>query len=86
MQNKNAKKHWILLGLFWGFFMFLVMAIATPWAEGAQLEADRVAIKFVIWMVTGLAYGYIVHQFDGKRQHEKETKIEKIKADPVFPK
>jgi len=67
MQTENRKSLWILRGLFWGFFMFLVMAIATPYAEGIPLQPDKLLIKFFIWMAGGLAYGYSVHLIERKK-------------------
>jgi hypothetical protein len=67
MQTENRNSLWILKGLFWGFFMFLVMAIATPYAEGIQLQPDQLLIKFFIWMVAGLACGYSVHWIERKK-------------------
>jgi len=67
MQNEIRKSRWMLKGLLWGFFMFLVMAIATPYAEGIPLQPVKLLIKFLIWMVVGLAYGYSVHWMDRKK-------------------
>jgi hypothetical protein len=66
MQTEGRKSIWILKGLFWGFFMFLIMAIATPFAEGIQLEAGKLMIRFILWIVVGLAGGYIFHLIEKK--------------------
>ena len=67
MQNENVKSKWILRGLSWGVFMFLVMAIAMPYAEGVQLNDGKLLVKLVFWLVAGLAYGFTVHLIDRKK-------------------
>ena len=47
MQNEKAKPVWILRGLLWGGFMFLVMEIATPFADGIQLQTSKVLMKLI---------------------------------------
>lgn len=58
-SRKNFK--WILFGVIWGIIMFLIMAIATPYAEGLPLHPGKLMVKLVIWLSGGLACGYIVH-------------------------
>ena len=48
MQNENVKPVWMLRGLLWGGFMFLVMEIATPFADGIQLETNKVLMKLIL--------------------------------------
>lgn len=67
MLNEKVKSIWILRGLLWGIFMFLVMAIASPIAEGLQLECRMVLIKLILWLVMGLAYGYTVHLIEKRK-------------------
>ena len=67
MQNEKVKPVWVLRGLLWGGFMFLVVGIATPLADGIQLETGKVLMKLVLWIVVGLAYGYTVHLVDKRK-------------------
>lgn len=67
MQNEKAKPVWILRGLLWGGFMFLVMEIATPFADGIQLQTSKVLMKLILYLVVGLAYGYTVHLVDKRK-------------------
>jgi hypothetical protein len=67
MQNEKAKPVWMLRGLLWGGFMFLVMEIATPFADGIQLETSKVLMKLVLWIVMGLAYGYTVNLVEKRK-------------------
>lgn len=67
MQNESAKSVWILRGLLWGVFMFLVMEIVTPFADGIQLQTGKVLIKLVIWLVAGLVFGYTVNLVERRK-------------------
>ena len=67
MQNEKTKPVWMLRGLLWGGFMFLVMEIATPFADGIPLETGKVLMKLVLWIVVGLAYGYTVHLVERRK-------------------
>jgi hypothetical protein len=67
MQNEKTKPVWMLRGLLWGGFMFLVMEIATPFADGIQLETGKVLMKLVLWLVAGQAYGYTVHLVEKRK-------------------
>jgi hypothetical protein len=68
MRNENTIPTWILIGLLWGFFMFLVMEIATPFAEGIPLQIGKIAMKLILWIVVGLAYGYTVHLVERRKR------------------
>ncbi len=67
MENKNKIPTWILRGLLWGFFMFLVMEIATPFADGIPLQFGKIVMKLILWGVVGLAYGYTVHLVEKRK-------------------
>ncbi len=67
MQNKNAIPTWILIGLLYGFFMFLILEIATPFAEGIQLLFGKIIMKLILWLVVGIAYGYSVHLVEKRK-------------------
>ncbi len=66
LSGKNTF-HWILRGLIWGLLMFMGMAIAIPYAEGVPLHSGNVFVKFLIWMVGGLIYGYTFHWIESKK-------------------
>jgi uncharacterized membrane protein YdjX (TVP38/TMEM64 family) len=63
-------KNWILHGLFWGFFMFLMMAIAIPFAEDQPLTLKSLSLKFVFWMIGGLVYGFIMQKIEAKGKNK----------------
>lgn len=61
-------KKWILMGLFWGLFMFIMMGIATPCSQGETLELKKLAISFIIWLVAGMAYGFTMHLVNKRKK------------------
>jgi spore maturation protein SpmB len=67
MQNENAKPVWILRGLLWGGFMFVIMEIVRPFADGIQLQTDKVLLKIILWLVAGLAYGFTVNLVEKRK-------------------
>jgi hypothetical protein len=67
MQNENVKPSWMLQGLLWGIFMFLVMAIAMPLIEGLPLQSGKVLMKLILWLGMGLLYGYTLHLVERRK-------------------
>ena len=67
MQNENEKPVWMLRGLLWGGFMFLVLEIAKPLTDGIQLQTGKVLMRLMLWLVAGLAYGYTVHLVEKRK-------------------
>lgn len=67
MKNENAIPVWMPKGLLWGCFMFLVMEIAMPLASGIQLHTGVILLKLILWLVTGLAYGYTVNLVEKRK-------------------
>ena len=59
-------KKWILHGLFWGIFMFIMMGIAVPFAEDQPLMFKSLALKFVFWLIGGLAYGFVMQKIESR--------------------
>ena len=43
------------------------MEIATPFADGIQLQTSKVLMKLILYLVAGLAYGYTVHLVDKRK-------------------
>lgn len=52
-------KSWMKFGLGWGVFMFVVLNIVFPLIDGKPLELNRLLIALPVWLVFGLAFGYI---------------------------
>lgn len=52
-------KQWQKIGLGWGIWMFLMMAFFWPLIDGSGITLKEVVLKFIFWMIAGLAFGYI---------------------------
>lgn len=55
--------NWVVYGLLWGSFMFLTMSIILPLLDDVHLDGIRIIKSLVIWLVMGLAFGYIMKRF-----------------------
>ena len=58
--NQLGKKTWIIYGLSWGAFMFVIMTIGFPYFEGETITLKSLLIGIVVWTIGGLAFGFIM--------------------------
>ncbi|HQE11494.1 MAG TPA: hypothetical protein PLQ78_01970 [Flavipsychrobacter sp.] len=75
-QNNQKKKLWIIEGLVWGVFMFLMMGILFPLAQKEPFTTKRVLLSLLYWLIGGLVYGYILKLFQNYVQKRKQSKAE----------
>lgn len=75
-QNNHWKKYWVIEGLVWGAFMFLMMGILFPLAQKEPLTTKRVLLSLLWWLMGGLIYGYIAKLFNGFIQKRKQSKTQ----------
>jgi hypothetical protein len=61
--NQIGKKTWIIYGLSWVAFMFVIMTIGFPYFEGETITLKSVLIGIVVWTIGGLAFGYIMKKY-----------------------
>ena len=69
---KEKQYSWIKLGLFWGFFMFVIMGIVVPWHEGGLTSTELWKHVF-IWLIGGLVYGYLMEATGVLTSNKKEV-------------
>ncbi|MCO6483065.1 MAG: hypothetical protein J5I62_09745 [Flavobacteriales bacterium] len=62
-RNPFAGKGWIIQGLVWGAFMFIIMGIVYPLVEKEALTAGSLARALVLWLVAGLVYGWAMKHY-----------------------
>lgn len=60
-----------------GGFMFFMMGVLFPLAEKQLLSFSKLSLSFLIWLVAGLLYGYVLKLSSGmpfrkKLQHKQE--------------
>lgn len=75
-QNNHKKKYWVIEGLVWGVFMFLMMGILFPLAQKESFTTKRVLLSLLYWLIGGLVYGYISKLFQNYVQKRKQSKTE----------
>ncbi|GAB7257867.1 hypothetical protein [Polaribacter sp. OB-PA-B3] len=56
-------KQWQKIGLGWGVWMFLCMAFIWPLIDGEKITLNRILVKFIFWMLSGLVFGYLSSKY-----------------------
>lgn len=60
MKEHFLGKKWIKTGLLFGFLMFLIIGVAFAVLQGRMLSLQYLGINFVIMMLGGLVYGFLM--------------------------
>lgn len=60
MKQLFEGRKWIKTGLMFGFLMFLIMGVVFAVLQGKMLSMQYLAINFVIMMLGGLVYGFLM--------------------------
>jgi hypothetical protein len=60
VENPFFGRKWMINGISWGLFMYLIMAILVPLAEGSSITLSKTSLELLFWTIGGLWYGYIV--------------------------
>lgn len=60
MKHLFLGKNWIKTGLKFGLLMFLIVGVAFAVLQGKMLSIQYLAINFVIMMLGGLVYGFLM--------------------------
>jgi hypothetical protein len=60
MKEHFLGKKWIKTGLIFGFLMFLIVGVAFAVLQGRMLSLQYLGINFVIMMLGGLVYGFLM--------------------------
>lgn len=51
-------KSWVKFGLVWGVFMFIMLNIVFPLADGSSI-ALKSFVTLPLWITGGLIFGYV---------------------------
>lgn len=62
-------KKWVRSGLVWGGILYVFSMIALPLIDGERLSYFKLLMGIPLWIVTGLALGYL---FDKKKKKSKK--------------
>ncbi len=60
MKHLFLGKNWIKTGLKFGFLMFVIVGVAFAILQGRMLSLQYLIINFVIMMIGGLIYGFLM--------------------------
>jgi hypothetical protein len=63
MSVEQRKNFWVIEGLIWGLFMFVIMGLIFPFLTGEDNGLREIALYLLVWLLGGLAYGYTMHWF-----------------------
>jgi len=72
----KAKYNWIIEGVLWGLFMFIIMGLLYPYHQGEALGYITLSISFLKWMAAGLVYGWVQRLIRRKFDY----KVEDVKS------
>jgi len=64
---EHKKVNWLKIGLLWGTFMFITMTLLMPVIIGTEYNLSIILINLPIWTIGGLAFGYTMKWWMGKR-------------------
>lgn len=79
-QNPYTGKGWIIHGLVWGAFMFIIMGVVVPLAQQEALTAGSLVRALALWLLAGLVYGWAMKHYmrwheNRKRKRQKEGAV-----------
>lgn len=65
-EIKHENTSWVKTGIGWGGIMFILVTIVNPLIAGKEITLPMILIGIPIWIVAGLAFGYIMKYWMGK--------------------
>ncbi len=63
MKENFLGKKWIKTGLIFGFLMFLMVGVGYSVLQGQVLSLQHIVINFVVNMLGGLLYGFLMKMY-----------------------
>ena len=72
LTDPEPKSKWWLLGLLWGFFMYVFMTILFPIITVKEITQKELLINIPVWLIAGLLVGYITKVINGKKKRNKK--------------
>ena len=60
--TKKDPHAWIIQGLAWGAFMFLMMELIFPLIDKEEIIFSNLIKGGVVWLVGGLAFGIVMRK------------------------
>lgn len=66
-ENKNTTEHWLISGIVFGLFMFIIMVVIIPIIKGETITIKNIIIGIPLWTIGGLAWGYLMKLWMNKQ-------------------
>ena len=66
-NENNSWKYWILHGLVWAVFMFVIIELALPFFNEEPITWRNISIALPIWIIGGLAFGATMKALQNRR-------------------
>jgi cytochrome b subunit of formate dehydrogenase len=73
-KKYNEYYRFILYGLVWGLFMFVIMGLFLPLIEGNEITWTLIIIDIITWTITGIALGFGLKYFLYRKGGKQESK------------
>lgn len=71
---KITGKKWLMMGLIWGLFMYVIMTFIFPLIIQEEITQKSMLIGIPIWLIGGLGFGFTMKIWmnrKGKQAHKK---------------
>jgi len=65
-EIKHENASWLKTGIGWGGIMYILVTIVNPLIAGKEITLPMILIGIPLWIVAGLAFGYIMKYWMGK--------------------
>jgi hypothetical protein len=69
------KNNWVIRGLVWGVFMFIITAILFPYfgiTDKNEPFSKKLVIDVPLWTIAGLCFGYATQKRKAKNKAQNE--------------
>ena len=71
--SEPTTPQWLLAGMVFGVFMYVLMEILFPLIQGESLTQKRLLIGIPAWLIGGLIFGLITKWLNRKRKMKTQT-------------
>ena len=73
IPNPYDGKGWLLIGLGWGLFMFVLMTFLFPLMKSEIIELRDVITALPIWTIAGVLFGYTMKRMMGTEKPDLQN-------------
>ncbi len=76
-EPKGTTRHWLVTGLLFGLFMYLIMTFVYPLIAQHEITQKSILIGIPLWLIGGLGWGYTMKIVlnKGKRKNKGQNTV-----------